>query len=219
MPVEKYSPDTNTWKFIAQMYDDCERYCTCSFIDDVYFIGEHFNKENTSCVAFSTTNKKWREIAEMKVAKRFVSCVVFEGRIVVSGGLNDNNGTLNTVEAYDHIDNSWTNMPSMIKRRSSHNSVAIKNKLFLVGGFLSSSIEVFDSHCNKFALFKNVPEGFSTYLSYISNVASVGNKVVFFSIIKKCILFYDIENNEWSEIHCKAISNINYFSLSKVPKL
>ena len=135
-------------------------------------------------------------------------------------GGKTNNGETNIVEAYDEIEDSWTNMPKMIKTRIYHKSVAIKNKLFLIGGFLSSNIEVFDSHCNKFALFKHVPEGFSTYLSYISNVASVGNKIVFFfSIIKLCILFYDIENTEWSEIHCEALSNIDYFSLSKVPKL
>ena len=43
------------------------------------------------------------------------SSAVFEGKIVVSGGFN--NETLNTVESYDHVAKSWTNMPNMVLGR------------------------------------------------------------------------------------------------------
>ena len=49
----------------------------------------------------------------MNEAKIKAATAVFEGRVVVSGGYNDNEGLLNSVEAYDHIDYSWKYMPNM----------------------------------------------------------------------------------------------------------
>ena len=54
-----------------------------------------------------------RKTVSTNVDRENASCAVFEGRIVVTGGYNDNEGLLNTVEAYDHIDYSWKNMPNM----------------------------------------------------------------------------------------------------------
>ena len=42
MPVEKYSPDTNTWDVVAQMYDKRKGFCACSFINGIYVFGGFF---------------------------------------------------------------------------------------------------------------------------------------------------------------------------------
>ena len=86
----------------------------------------------------------------MHEAKQVASCAVFGGRVVVSGGYNDQ--MLRSVHAYDHLDDSWSVMPNMIERRCRHNSVAVKNKLYAIGGSLSPNCEVFDSTSNKFVL-------------------------------------------------------------------
>ena len=59
----------------------------------------------------------------MKNVRSHSACSVYEGRIVVSGGSNNN-----TVED-DHIGDTWENMPNMINRRDGHKSV--KNKFFV----------------------------------------------------------------------------------------
>ena len=92
-----------------------------------------FRRETiSSCLGLSTINKTWKEIARMNEFRYNASCVVFEGKIVVSGGCNENDEDLNTVEAYDHINDSWTKMPNMIEEKYCHKSIAIKNKLFIV---------------------------------------------------------------------------------------
>ena len=220
MPIEKYSPATKTWNVIANMYDDRNCFCSCSFIDSIYVLGGLLEDETSSCYFFNTINKAWKEITSMKVARQFPSCAVFEGKIVVSGGYNNiNDGDLNTVEAYDHIDDSWTNMPSMIEERSSHKSLAIENKLFLIGGFrFNRSIEVFDSHCNQFVLLKDHPEGLSNYIFNNSNVLSIGNKIVIFSNEEGCVVIYDAEINKWEKKSCEATKNIELFSCAILPK-
>lgn len=65
-------------------------------------------------------------------------------------------GNLNSVEAYDHYENKWTNLPCMIEKRRYHASVTISNKLFVVGGYRKSTCEVFDSFARRFCYIKHV---------------------------------------------------------------
>ena len=178
--------------------------------------GKHLYAGNSSCVKFSTISKKWNEISEMKEERRYASCVVFEGRIVVSGGHNNNDWNLNTVEAYDHIDNLWTYMPNMIKRRSYHKSVAIKNKLFIVDSLFNKTIEVFDSSSEKFALLQH--PSFNLRLQSIADVTSIGNKVVIFSNGEGSVFVYDVENEVWSEKSCEATKHVEYLSCASIPQ-
>ena len=99
------------------MYDYRVSFSACSFIKGIYVFGGFLGYQTSSCLVFDTKNETWTQIARMNQIRCDASCVVFEGRIVVSGGCNENEEELNTVEAYDHIDNSWTNMQNMIVRR------------------------------------------------------------------------------------------------------
>ena len=216
MHIEKYSPATKTWNVIAQMYDDRFYFCACSFIDDVFLIGGYLYGDMNSCVKFSTIQKKWNGISEMKVARQFASCVVFEGRIVVSGGYNNNDRDLNTVEAYDHIDNSWKNMPNMIEERQGHKSVAIKNKFFIISGLLNTSVEVFDSCSNKFVLLKYKSENLRP--KYVSDITTFGNRIFLFNNNNGLVFVFDVEKDEWVDKVCDATEHIKYFSCAKIPK-
>ena len=215
MPVEKYSPDTNAWNVIGQMHDDRLFSCACSFIDSVYVLGGLLKGYTNSCLVFNTTNKTWKEIARMNESKCGASCVVFEGRIVVTGG-NSNNVKMNTVKAYDHIDDSWNKMPNMIKERNDHKSVAIKNKLYIVGGLYETSIEVFDSCTNKFVFIKYNSRDL-TY-KYISDITTLGNRILIFKNNNGLVLVYDVEKDEWVEKVSNATAHITYFSCAKIPK-
>lgn len=148
--AEKYSPITNTWDYIADMCDDRIHFSACSFMNCVYFIGGRIRSINTNysielknCIDFNTKNKKWKEIACLNKIRANTAFSVFEGRIFVSGGCG-NNYELNTVEAHDHVADKWKKLPDMIQKRYYHKSVAVKNKLFVVGGFYTNNREVYD---------------------------------------------------------------------------
>ena len=64
----------------------------------------------------NTRKNIWKEVSKMSSARGVASSVVFEGRVVVTGGWNNLAEETNLVEAYDHINDSWTSMPSMIKK-------------------------------------------------------------------------------------------------------
>ena len=91
----------------------------------------------------------------MKKARRDTACVVFEGRIVVSGGYSSvDSQILNTVEVYDVFADEWSTMTSLNRRRRWHQMVVVRDKLFVIGGRINSC-EVFDRTCKKFVEFNS----------------------------------------------------------------
>ena len=214
--VEKYSPDTNTWIHVINMIDDRKFFSASSLMDNVYVIGGLFGmidgQEIATCFKFNTKSLKWNEISKMYNKRRQSASSVFNGRILVSGGYY--NGTLNTVEAYDHVADTWENMPNLINTRFCHKSVAVKNKLFVIGGFIRNDCEVFDSTTNKFALLKQ-PTSISRLILYEPlEVITVGNKFYVFQR-NGDVKIYDFENNEWSVKTCEATKNLGFFSVLK----
>ena len=144
------------------------------------------------------------------------ACSVFEGRVVVSGGFRNLNpyDISNTVEAYDHVANTWFKLPDMIERRHYHKSVAVKNKLFLVGGVVNkNTCEVFNSTTNKFCLLKKPERLFES--SSLTEVISIGTKLNIFCN-KGHVIVYDIDNDEWSEKTCETTKNLLLFFCVKL---
>ena len=64
-------------------------------------------------------------------------------------------------------------MPNMINRKSFHNLVVVKNKLFAFGHG-TESCEVFDNVCNKFITLKHQPS-----ITFSKSV-SIDNKILIF---------------------------------------
>ena len=214
MTVEKYSIKNNTWENIANMYDDRTNFCACSFMDSVYVIGGYYSR---TCIKFNTNNRQWNEVASLNERRDTAACAVYKGRIVVTGGFST--GSLNTVEMYDHIADSWSYMPNMIEGRSDHKSFAIKNKLFAVGSWNKTTCEVFESTCNKFVLLKPLPVSFQRCLLFPAEVISIGSKLVVFDGILRNVLFYDVENNEWTKELFDVNNSLSWFGCVKVPQI
>ena len=211
MSVEKYSPSANTWTKIADMYDKRQCFCACSFMNNVYVIGGSFKRP---CIEFKTKDNKWRKVASMNEARTRSACAVYDGRIVVSGGFG-RGAILNSVEAYDHVSDSWSSMPNMSERRTGHKSVAIKSKLFVVGGLNTPTCEVFDSTCNKFVLLKRLSLHYRNYLYYPVEVVSIGNDLVVFCNEDNNVLFYNVVSEVWSENTLELEKEISSFSCTK----
>ena len=180
---------------------------------------EDFQREIfNSCLMFIPADCSWKEVAEINESRYNASCTVFEGKIVVSGGFN-NNGRLNSVEAYDHVSKSWTNMSNMINERSSHKSASVKNNLFLFEGDRYVTYQVYDSTSKKFVLLKS-PGNRSLYcrLKFPDAVISIGSKLYIYHGRKSTCFIYDVENNTWSEEFFEVCRSISNFSFAKVPQ-
>ena len=220
-PVEKYSLLTDSWEVVANMFDRrIDDFGALAFMDQVYIIG-HF----LDCsLKFDTEKNKWKVISRMNERRTDQACAVYGGRIVVSGGWNvENRNGLNSVVAYDHFSNSWSSMPNMIERRRGHGSVAMRNKLFIVGNSsLNGSLtrcEVFDSASDRFVLLKQYPTVLTFDLNVLANTFSIENKIVTVGHNSSTVLCYDVENDEWSEETCDVTKEIYCFSSTQIPMM
>ena len=105
----------------------------------------------------------------------------------------------------------------MIKRRSSHASVSMGNKLFVIGGNFSKICEIFDSFSRKFTLIKIKFPEYNFALSLANKVASRGS---FIFVISKnnndtALYIYDVENHCWSQTSCSVLKNLTCMSCVK----
>ena len=156
----------------------------------------------------------------MNSTRAAASSVVFKGTIVVTGGFffyNDRTEVdLRTAERYDHASDSWSQLPEMVQPRSCHGSVAIRNKIFIVGGIGRDTCEVFDAVSAKFSLLAKTSPVFKGWDVKEKKTFSFGNKVVVPGWNK--ILFFDTETGKWSEVKSKKISDIlSRYLCVKVP--
>ena len=166
--IEKYSCQNKTWSQVAELYDGRECYMFCAFMNELYFVGGRAKEKllglkvpeclkgleeyMVPTLVFNPVKCKWREVARLNAPREAVSCCVFEGRVVASGGWT-NFVPVPTNEVYDHASDTWTFMPEMLEARVDHNLHAIRNKLFAIAGNCKTC-EVFDSRSNRFTYLK-----------------------------------------------------------------
>ena len=178
----------------------------------------------SSCYNYDIFSKTWNEIADLNEVRKWAECTIFEGKIVVTGGVNSLT-QLNSVEAYDYYENKWNYLPNMIQGRSSHGSVSLGNKLFVIGGFNTSSCEVFGRSSKVFTKIKGLDHPFYIYPTL--PLVSVGYKIIAFAtrgsnrfLYKsktKVIYIYDVLSNQWSFKENKLTSNKEVNCCTKVP--
>ena len=111
----------------------------------------------SSCFVFKCSESHWSYIESMNSKRHCAACEVFEGKIVVSGGI-DSRTVLRSLEAYDHHSNRWGRLPDMIETRYRQSLVTSGNKLYAIGGVEEYSWEVFDNKTRKFTLITNSPK-------------------------------------------------------------
>ena len=140
--VEVYSEKTKSWKHHYVNFEERFDFCLCSFMGKLYIIGgsnKSTYENDRSCYTYDIKSNKLNKMGDLSVARHYAACTVFEGKIVVAGGYNSNDGLLKSVEAFDYYENKWTYLQDMIEERFNHASVSMGNKLFVIGGYNKSS--------------------------------------------------------------------------------
>ena len=240
--VELYSHLAKTCRVIANIKDindfDIYSYAVCSFIDKIYLIGGFDDDQFylNSCIEFDTKDFSWKHKSKMIDIRKNPAACVFEEKIIVSGGLQrayddfddfanfinyyDNfyQQTLNTVEAYDPIVDTWTEFPTMNYSRCRHKSVVVKNKLFVIAGGIDTN-EVYDSTSKKFTVLKSFLNLHNMH-SYSPFAAfSIRQKLFTYFEGSSSIFCFDTTKDVWCEELSKPTDHIDCFSAVTAPRL
>ena len=220
MKFLKYNFARNAWKSIRLIKDDRVSVQPCSFFNKIYFLGGFSLNTGIlkSCFALDTTDYKIVRVKEMHEFRWNCACAVFRGRIVVSGGRLPANINSNTVEAYDHVSNTWSHMPNMVFPRSGHAQVAVGNKIYVFGG-ITATCEVFDSFSNSFSVIKP-PSSLERMTDYdVKDAFLIGRKIMMFRIGSTKLAVYDLDTSKWSEVLFEAAVDVKRYTCTKLAKI
>ena len=222
---KKYPKSSKTFNILPPLLDERDDFHVCSFMQKIFVVGGYVTNERSSfrmsgyCVCYDKKRNKWAYIASMIETKINVSCAVFDGKLVVTGGRikKEDDAVLTSVksvEAYNFHENKWTQLPDMLNERCFHSAVSIGNKLFVIGGRNSTTCEMFDSETNKFAYVKDVQhiENIGRFQLHFHAV-TLGNNIYVFkekteSYLKDENIFssfcYELEQKNWISLgSCK----------------
>ena len=187
-----FKTNEKSWFYKTELPDKRNGFCICFFKQKLFIIGGRSYQTLNSCFVYKINGTEWSQIANMIEERENAACAVFEGKIIVCGGIG-----MKSVETYDYYKNKWTYLPDMIEHRSEHSSISTGNKLFAVGGALRDSWEVFDSVTRRFSIFRNVIK----FTSDHQGACCVGEKIILVAVSmsgKNELVLYDVRKNTFS---------------------
>ena len=196
---KKFCDESKIFNFCEKLSKIDDNYClVCAFKQNIYI----FTYDYGPSLVYNYETNKLTQIADMSINASCSACAVFEGKIVVSGGYSK------SVEAYDYYENKWNYLPNMNEERESHASVSMGNKLFVIGGHLNTSAEVFDSLSKIFTSFHSAL--LKTIIPYNSKAVCVGNKIIVFcrKYSGSTLYVYDVINDSWSKKKIEVVNNL-----------
>ena len=94
----------------------------------------------------------------------------------------------------------------------------MENKLFVIGGYFTSSSEIFDSFSRKFTLIETeLPKYDFTLFVLANKVASIGSLIFIITenYNNTTLYVYDVEKNCLSKINCNVLKNLTGLSCVK----
>ena len=119
--AECYDPEKDQWEFKTNMNNEHIYFGAVNFQDNIYVVGKKKSE------VFKPQINRWEVIPGPKECHAS-DLVVFEGKLVVIGGLigksKDSKGT-STVQYYDSINRIWNNGKDMDVSRCFHSSAVI----------------------------------------------------------------------------------------------
>ena len=132
---------------------------------------------------------------------------------MVTGGMDQQHKRLNWAERYDHANDRWLAMPSMIRCRGRHYTVAARQKLCVFGDG-AGECKVFDDVCGSFVSIKSPPYLWETA---VHGAVAFGGVIAIFQSGEPYVACYDVDGGEWSKKPCATMQTKERFSCVKVP--
>ena len=103
--VETFRNRSKRWVRKTELPAHRTDFSICSFKQNLYVIGGSKTRNGplNSCLIYNIKCNRWSQIADMNEERCSAACTVYEGKLFVSGGLDER--PLKSVESYDYFIN------------------------------------------------------------------------------------------------------------------
>ncbi|XP_064620232.1 kelch-like protein 22 isoform X2 [Lineus longissimus] len=115
-------------------------YCLCQLDTELYFIygntpvTKYAPKAAAGSYKYNSCLDRWFPIRSLPSSRRRFSTVASNGKLLVLGGLDHNNCTLDTVEVYDTTNNTWSECVPLAIPLYGHATAAYQGRIYVSGG-------------------------------------------------------------------------------------
>jgi len=169
--VEVYDPVSDTWTEKAPMPTERINHASVAFDGKIYVFGGHIGWDpselyNTIEVYDPETDEWTTQAGGGFISRWGLSACVFNGKIYTIGGSNAIAMPLNslqTVQEYDPIDNTWKNKSDMPTSRFQATIVSVNNGIYVIGGANElqelQDVEEFDPLTDTWVTKSSIPIG------------------------------------------------------------
>ena len=124
--VERLSQEDEKWELVSPMQTPRFGFEAVSCGDFIYAIGGYFqNKPLNDVEKYNPNQNKWSPVASMIFKRYWHSACVWQGKIIVVGGLNHVKQEVKEIECYDPADNTWSVVGTTKSSMHNHHLVVV----------------------------------------------------------------------------------------------
>jgi N-acetylneuraminic acid mutarotase len=136
-----------------------------------------------------------------KAIEYFAACILNNKLYILGGEEYFSYSSINTVQIYNPLSDTWTSAASMLNRRSRFSAAVVNDKIYAICGRINYShgnfdnlnnIEEYDPSTNQWILKADSPDSYNYHYS-----ASIGNNIYLFGIQQQPVVTYDPIINIW----------------------
>jgi hypothetical protein len=188
---------------------DSWEYCLFDLDTELYFIYGNppvtkYATKCAGCYKYDSCLDRWFPIQRLPSSRRRFSTVAFNRKLMVLGGLNDKNETLNTVDVYDPVSNAWSEGVPLMVSLYGHAATTCQEHIYISGGCM----EMHGKCLNK--LFRFDPEKSSWFEKEPMIAARRGHGLVAYN---DCLYQFGGSN----DIYETPDPKLEYYNLSHKP--
>lgn len=199
-------PQISSLDFIQSTPCNNYRYgsSSVSYENEIYLIGGAHNSTYYNTIEkLDETNNQWIELNNQVIGRRYLTAEVVDGVIYIIGGQASDGSFVETVQAYNILDNTLTTVSPLPTKRIQLNSIVYDKKIYVIGGALEDGV----SRSNIVELYDATSDSWSSLSSMLKerecDVALYEDKIYAFGGYDgfnalNIIEVYDITNDSWT---------------------
>jgi N-acetylneuraminic acid mutarotase len=179
-----YDPFSDTWTSKTPPPITGGTYTITAYQGKIYAFGGNTvnNQTITSTLVYDCSTDSWTAKSAMPTPRLQMQSNLVNNKIYLIGGTStkrSQTATVNINEAYNPLNDSWTEMASSPVPITMYTSAVFENKIYLFGGFTTSSVsdktQIYDTATNTWSLGEQVSAISSpTWLGGMSAAATTG---------------------------------------------
>lgn len=121
-------------------------------------------RPTSACEAINIKSGERLELHPMSCSRSYLSAAQYFNKVVITGGLNERNITLQSCEYYCLKEKAWKTFPAFEHGRYGHSVAVMNGTLYVVGGNSCKDIVLYDNKTYRWTTLRqlHVPRTFFT---------------------------------------------------------